>query len=147
MLGGPARHTVNRALNGSYFCAQCLLKRARSCLNSLRSSPFASPLSGTRMCQPGRPSQCLLPDGELDPWRIAFPLLSAPCPEAGRHALDGGLCLGDCLPFDWPFLSSWEDLVQRLLQASSAGFLRPLSASLIKSDCFLKNVNTFSEEQ
>lgn len=47
---GLARPTVNRALNGDYFCALCLLKRAHSCLNSLQSSPFASPLPGTWIC-------------------------------------------------------------------------------------------------
>lgn len=82
---GPARPTANRALNGNDFCAQCLLKRARSCPNSLQSSPFARLLSGTRLRKLGRLSQCPSPGREPGPMEGGFHLLSSPCLRAPKQ--------------------------------------------------------------
>lgn len=98
---GLARPTVNCALNGNYFCVLCLLKRAHSCLNSLRSSPSASPLflELRYVSQEGCHGACHHSGGQ-DTRKIAFtyPVIGPPPHSpAGKHAL-GYPC------FDCPFL-------------------------------------------
>lgn len=145
---GPARPTVNRALNGNYFCAQCLLKRPRSCPNSLKSSPFASPLSGTWLCQPGRLSQ--------GPWKIAFtfPVISSrsPCSQAGRHALDGVFAWGHphfgCLFLGVPLPAPWEASIRRFVTGQFGKAASDLCLLLWSGDSVsLQNSNTLSEQQ
>lgn len=114
----PVRPTARRALNGSYFCAQCLLKRARSLLPELAaSSPLARPFLEPGCVSPGGRHHACHQKGSPAPggW------LPPPLPLEGRPWVVG---------FAWGGPSLFWKTV-RVAKASSAGHRRlcPLLSS------------------